>query len=66
MVERFTKINDMDHWVHSINYANIAAMVVEELGLHEVVSGPATVGRVKVGGMAPSVIESARNPRVGW
>ena len=52
MVERFIKTNDTDHWVHALNYSNIAALLVEDLGLSAMISAPPSVGKVKVGSNA--------------
>lgn len=45
LTERFTKTSDIDHWVHSLNYASIAAMAVEDLGSKEVIGAAPMVGR---------------------
>jgi hypothetical protein len=67
--ERFTRTSDTDHWVHSLNYASIAAMCVENLGLVEVIGAAPMVGRVRVGSAAskdqPADIEGVAE-RVGW
>lgn len=52
MVERFIKTSDTDHWVHALNYSNIAALLVEDLGLSALISAPPSVGKVKVGSNA--------------
>lgn len=68
--ERFTKTSTTDHWVHSLNYAGIAAMVVEDLADSSVVGIAPMVGRVQVGSRAPSVLEAQAGrgiiTRVGW
>lgn len=56
MVERFVKTSDTDHWVHALNYAMIAGMCVEDLGVIEIVSAPPMVGRVKVGSKSESTL----------
>ncbi|MBU0860272.1 MAG: phage terminase large subunit family protein [Alphaproteobacteria bacterium] len=52
MVERFIKTSDTDHWVHALNYSNIAALIIEDLGLSAIISAPPCVGKVKVGSNA--------------
>lgn len=64
MVERFTKTSDTDHWVHSLNYCSIAAMVIEDLGLSVVIGAPPITGKVKVGSAAGKGRESVH--RTGW
>lgn len=68
MEERFTKTSTTDHWVHSLNYAGIAAMVVEDLADSHMIGIAPMVGRVQVGSRAPSVLaaQSGRGSRVGW
>lgn len=62
MVERFIKTNDTDHWVHALNYSNIAALLVEDLGLSAIISAPPSVGKVKVGSNAGNKPVA----RTGW
>ncbi|MCY1292639.1 hypothetical protein D9M70_418740 [compost metagenome] len=61
-IERFVKTDDTDHWVHSLNYASIAAMLVEDLGAMQVVGALPGVKKVRVGSQAPST----KAVRVGW
>jgi hypothetical protein len=67
-VERFTKTSTMDHWVHSLNYANIAAMVVEDMGNGHGIGIVPMVGKVSVGSQAPSVTGHSviTLDRTGW
>lgn len=58
--ERFTRTSDVDHWVHSLNYASIAAMATEELELREVVGALPMVGKVKVGSRSESTLNKLR------
>jgi hypothetical protein len=51
--ERFVKSDDNDHWVHSLNYANIAGLVCDMLTPDEEHHAPPEVGKVKVGSTAP-------------
>lgn len=54
-VERFVKTSTEDHWVHSLNYLNIAHMLVVDGSLGSSAVGVLpSVGRVKVGSKAPS------------
>jgi len=62
MVERFIKTSDTDHWVHALNYANVAALLVEDLGLSAVISAPPSVGKVKLGSNAGAKPAT----RTGW
>lgn len=48
-VERFVKTSPQDHWVHALNYAGIAAMVVGGNGHSGVVGILPGVSKIKVG-----------------
>lgn len=65
MTDRFVKTSDNDHWVHSLNYAHIAAMCVDELGLSEIVSAAPAVGKVRVGSKSESA-KKGEKVRYGW
>lgn len=47
--ERFVKTSDNDHWVHAMNYANIAGLICEMLVDLTKYVAPPMVGTVKVG-----------------
>lgn len=49
VVERFVKTSDNDHWVHALNYAQIAGMLVETSPLQGVIGVMPGVTSVKVG-----------------
>lgn len=69
MKEQLTKTSTTDHWVHALNYAGIAAMVVEDLGDGHGIGIAPMVGQVQVGSRAPSVLEaraSGKPIRSGW
>lgn len=66
MVERFVKNSTVDHWVHSLNYALIAGMVVENLGDGVGVASPPMVGKVRVGSAVESEGKGREVERVGW
>lgn len=52
VVEKFIKTDKQDHWVHSLNYCNIAAMALEEFeDMNEAAAMPGTAS-VKVGSKA--------------
>lgn len=53
-VERFVKSDDNDHWVHALNYANIAGLVCDMLTPSTTYMAPIGVGKVRVGSNAPS------------
>ena len=63
MVERFVKTDDNDHWVHALNYATVASMAVEDLGISEVIGSLPSIGKVKVGSNTSG---SKTFSRVGW
>lgn len=48
-VEKFIKTDKQDHWVHSLNYCNIAAMACTMLATDEVVGNLPGTTTVKVG-----------------
>jgi hypothetical protein len=52
MVERFIKTSDDDHWVHALNYAQIAAMVVSSSLTTGVIGVLPGVSTVRVGSAA--------------
>ena len=52
MVEKFIKTDKQDHWVHSLNYCNIAAMACELVSGKEVVGVMPGTSTVKVGSQA--------------
>ena len=54
---RFIKTDKNDHWVHSLNYANIAGMLCEDSYEESHAPVPVAVGKVVVGSKAQSVIE---------
>lgn len=56
--EKFIKTSKVDHWVHSLNYANIATLACDLLGLATVYHAVPSVGSVKVGGTAADKLES--------
>lgn len=53
MVERFIKTKTEDHWVHALNYANLAGMIVDFGNMTSIV-GALGVGGVRVGSAAAS------------
>lgn len=61
MVERFVKTSSEDHWVHSLNYAEIAAMVIGG-GQNKGVVGALGVGTTRLGGSAPSLEDKRGRP----
>ena len=63
-VERFVKSDDNDHWVHSLNYANIAGLVCDMLIGDVAYHAPPGVGTVKVGSKAPEKPESTESHTV--
>ncbi|QBJ04573.1 terminase large subunit [Pseudomonas phage Lana] len=64
MVEKFIKTDKQDHWVHSLNYCNIAAMSLEQFEDHSVVGVmPGTAG-VTLGSKAPSVVNPVEKNNV--
>ena len=52
IVEKFIKTDKQDHWVHSLNYCNIAAMALEEFEDTSVVGSMPGTTSVKVGSAA--------------
>ena len=67
MTERFVRSSDTDHWVHALNYGNIAAMCVDDLDSGPGVAAQPHVGKVKVGSAAASAKENqAPRRRIGW
>lgn len=52
MIERFVKTSTEDHWVHALNYAGIAAMVVGSNRLSGVVGVLPGIRKVRVGSRA--------------
>lgn len=49
MVDRFVKSSPQDHWVHSLNYANIAGLAVDMIGDTAPAAAPPMVGGVVLG-----------------
>ncbi len=64
-VERFVKSDDNDHWVHSLNYANIAGLVVDMLGSTEVNYAPPAVSTTKLGSAVKEEKTDAHNTLQG-
>lgn len=52
VTERFIKNKKEDHWVHSLNYLNIARLTLTMLGDTEAAAAPPMVGGVRVGSAA--------------
>jgi hypothetical protein len=61
VVEKFIKTDKQDHWVHSLNYCNIAAMALEEFEDHSVVGSMPGTTAVQVGSKA----EESRDVKPG-
>lgn len=53
ITHKFIKTDKNDHWVHSLNYANIAGQLCEEGYQSTGVPPPVAVGKVAVGSKAP-------------
>lgn len=52
LVEKFIKTDRQDHWVHSLNYCNIAAMACEMLEDNSVVGVMPGIAKVQMGSAA--------------
>ena len=58
ITHKFIKTDKNDHWVHSLNYANIAGQLCEDGFSFEMPAVPIGVGRVAVGDKAPSKLDN--------